>query len=113
MPRFCNASASRPFALGRAARLSLLVMCWSYILSARLLELQGRNVVCTRHSLPVEAKIMRAKPGVVVLNLGASASPKLIRWLCAIRISNLQPCRRSEATRGRRAGGDWNEGATS
>ncbi|KAJ2991221.1 hypothetical protein NUW58_g2594 [Xylaria curta] len=43
--------------------LSILVLLWSYILSARLLELQGRRAV---------------------LHLPASASLALVRWLCAL-----------------------------
>lgn len=88
-PIECRVSA-RPSPPGHAPwapqrGLSLLTMCWSYILSVRLLELQGRKVVYTRHSLlPIKAKIPRAKPGVVVLNLGAYASHRLMRWLCAI-----------------------------
>jgi hypothetical protein len=66
--------------------LSLLTMCWSYILSARLLELQGKKVVYSPSSLlPITAKPSRLKTCDVVLDLlGASPSRKLVRWLCAI-----------------------------
>ena len=66
--------------------LAVLTMCWSYILSIRLLELQGRRPVYSRDSslLPVSAKAFRAMPGKVPLYLGASASRQLVRWLCAV-----------------------------
>ncbi|EEU47265.1 uncharacterized protein NECHADRAFT_77536 [Fusarium vanettenii 77-13-4] len=48
--------------------LGVLVMCWSYILSVRLLEMQGRP---------------RQRGSAVDLDL-EGASPSLIRWLCAI-----------------------------
>ncbi|KAK4113739.1 hypothetical protein N656DRAFT_788667 [Canariomyces notabilis] len=66
--------------------LSLLTMCWSYILSARLLELQGKKVVYPPSSLlPITVKPSRPKTCDVVLDLlGASPSRKLVRWLCAI-----------------------------
>ncbi|KAL2176555.1 uncharacterized protein P884DRAFT_260573 [Thermothelomyces heterothallicus CBS 202.75] len=65
--------------------LSFLTMCWSYILSVRILELQGSKPVYSRFSLlPVSAKTFRATAGEVVLNLGASASRRLVRWLCAV-----------------------------
>ncbi|KAK3936439.1 hypothetical protein QBC46DRAFT_419368 [Diplogelasinospora grovesii] len=77
-------SGSRPWTGQRA--LSLLTMCWSYILSVRLLELQGRNVVYSPHSLlPTTANAFRPKPCDVVVDFsGASPSRKLVRWLCAI-----------------------------
>lgn len=65
--------------------LSFLTMCWSYILSVRILELQGSKPVYSRFSLlPVSAKTFRPTAGEVVLNLGASASRRLVRWLCAV-----------------------------
>lgn len=63
--------------------LLILTLCWSYILSVRLLELQGRQVRFSRHHLqPTLNK--HSGPGELVLNLPASTSPGLIRWLCAV-----------------------------
>ena len=65
--------------------LSILTMCWSYILSVRLLELQRRKPVYSQHCLlPVTAKAFKPSAGEMLLDLGASASPKLLKWLCAI-----------------------------
>ncbi|KAJ3467522.1 hypothetical protein MRS44_005086 [Fusarium solani] len=66
----CPDTASRALGIGSETTNSLgvLVMCWSYILSVRLLEMQGRP---------------RQRGNVVDLDLeGASSS--LVRWLCAI-----------------------------
>lgn len=64
--------------------LSILTMCWSYILSVRLLELQRRTPMYSQHFLqPVSAKSFTPSSGEILLDLGASASPKLVRWLCA------------------------------
>ena len=64
--------------------LSILTMCWSYILSARLLELQGTKAVYSQHYLlPVTAKAFKAVAGEIPLELG-SASQRLVRWLYAI-----------------------------
>lgn len=62
-------------------------MCWSYILSTRLLELQGRKPIYSPHSLLSLAAdtFSVAMPGTTaMLDLGASTSPGLVRWLCAI-----------------------------
>ncbi len=73
----------QPWAAQRG--LSFLTLCWSYIFSARLLEMQRRRVLYSQHSLqPQTNKTFRAKQGDVVVNLGASASHALVRWLCAI-----------------------------
>ncbi|KAL2020761.1 hypothetical protein VTK56DRAFT_7959 [Thermocarpiscus australiensis] len=73
----------RPSAAERS--LALLTLCWSYIFSVRFLELQGRKVLYSLHSLqPKMAKTFRAKQDDVVLDLRASASLTLVRWLCAI-----------------------------
>ncbi|KAF9771747.1 hypothetical protein IL306_010603 [Fusarium sp. DS 682] len=62
--------------------LAVLVMCWSYILSARLLEMQCREIRYTEDRLwPL---VLRGqKETTIDINL-KSASPALIRWLCAI-----------------------------
>ncbi|KAI1422461.1 hypothetical protein F5Y12DRAFT_618008 [Xylaria sp. FL1777] len=65
--------------------LAILVLCWSYILSARLLELQDRRIKYSRNYLQPKADIdIRPSPGQVVLHLPAAASPRLVRWLCAL-----------------------------
>ena len=65
--------------------LPVLTMCWSYIFSVRLLELQGRRPLYSSYSLlPVLAKVFKATPGKTALHLSASASRPLVRWLCAI-----------------------------
>jgi hypothetical protein len=66
--------------------LSILTMCWSYILSVRFLELQRRKPSYSQHLLlpvPVTTKGFKPSAGECLLDLGASASPKLVRWLCA------------------------------
>jgi hypothetical protein len=63
-----------------ANSLSVLTLCWSYILSVRLLEMQGRQVKYTPHRLQTETgKCSRA--GTIRLS---GASPALLRWLCAV-----------------------------
>ncbi|KAI0430730.1 hypothetical protein F5Y09DRAFT_220431 [Xylaria sp. FL1042] len=80
-------SDGRPF--GSPDGLSLLMLCWSYIISVRFLELQGIRVRYSHHYLlPKIAKTFHAQQGDVVLSLGASASPALLRWLCAILAPN-------------------------
>ncbi|GAB1312317.1 hypothetical protein MFIFM68171_02527 [Madurella fahalii] len=60
--------------------LSILTLCWSYILSVRLLELQRRKPIYSQHCLlPVTAKAFKPSSGEVLLDLSASASPKLVR----------------------------------
>jgi len=63
-----------------ADSIAVLTLCWSYILSVRLLEMQGQQVKYTLHRLwpqPGESD----KPGLVRLD---GASPALVRWLCAV-----------------------------
>lgn len=62
--------------------LAVLVMCWSYILSVRLLELQRRDIQYTMDRLWPDTP-QRQGGNAVDIDL-ESASPKLIRWLCAI-----------------------------
>lgn len=78
----CPQAAS--FLLGNSAKttnsLAVLTMCWSYILSVRLLEMQGRAVQYTMHRLwPQSDK--RCEQSMIDLE---GASPSLIRWLCAV-----------------------------
>ncbi|KJZ70798.1 hypothetical protein HIM_09811 [Hirsutella minnesotensis 3608] len=60
--------------------ISVLTLCWSYILSARFLEMQGRRVRYTTHQLQLQKE---AEPERSTLYLDG-ASPELVRWLCAI-----------------------------
>lgn len=65
--------------------LLLLTLCWSYIFSVRLWELQGRRVLYTPHALrPRLNRNIPNSPGTTSIHLGASSSPALARWLCAI-----------------------------
>ncbi|KAF5963515.1 hypothetical protein FBULB1_13341 [Fusarium bulbicola] len=62
--------------------LTVLVMCWSYILSARLLEMQRHKIRYTEYRLqPVVPN--GQKDAAVDINL-KGASGALTRWLCAI-----------------------------
>lgn len=64
--------------------LALLTICWSYILSVRLLELQGRKVWYTRNRLwPQE---IRGHEKAAVHLDGASSA--LVRWLSGILCSD-------------------------
>ncbi|KAI1268120.1 hypothetical protein F5Y18DRAFT_279046 [Xylariaceae sp. FL1019] len=64
--------------------LTILTLCWSYILSVRLLELQRRQVRFTKHRLQPRRTRRRCAPGDVTVDLSAPASPGLVRWLCAV-----------------------------
>ncbi|KAG8667918.1 hypothetical protein FPOAC1_012759 [Fusarium poae] len=62
--------------------LAVLVMCWSYILSVRLFEMQGFGVRYTDHRLwPILPQDQEETTADINLK---GASPGLIRWLCAI-----------------------------
>lgn len=60
----------------------VLVMCWSYILSVRFLEMQGRDVRYTQNRLWPKVREDQREAAVDIDLEGAS--PSLIRWLCAI-----------------------------
>ncbi|POR30955.1 Uncharacterized protein TPAR_08840 [Tolypocladium paradoxum] len=63
--------------------LAVLTMCWSYILSVRFLEMQGREVRYSTHRLwPWPGEDPRRH--MIYLD---GASPALVRWLCAILCS--------------------------
>lgn len=65
--------------------LGILTLCWSYILSMKVLELQNRKAKYSRTYLqPRLASTYRASPGDCVLDLSAPASYELLRWLCAV-----------------------------
>ncbi|RSL52371.1 hypothetical protein CEP54_010943 [Fusarium duplospermum] len=57
--------------------LAVLTMCWSYILSVRILEMQGREVCYSSHHLSPQ----QHETPMIDLD---GASPALVRWLCAI-----------------------------
>ncbi|KAI1822713.1 hypothetical protein F4861DRAFT_378629 [Xylaria intraflava] len=77
-----GASSTGPDTTPKA--LSILTLCWSYILSVRLLELQGRPVHFSGHRLQPTLNQYQCGPEKVLLELPASASPGLVRWLCAV-----------------------------
>ncbi|KAI1760618.1 hypothetical protein GGR53DRAFT_509024 [Hypoxylon sp. FL1150] len=64
----------------QAAGISLLVLCWSYIFSARLLELQNRKIRYTQ-SFRTTVSTTTATGSVIDLR---NASPRLVRWLSAV-----------------------------
>ncbi|KAI1319112.1 hypothetical protein F5Y16DRAFT_391198 [Xylariaceae sp. FL0255] len=64
--------------------LSVLVLCWSYILSARLLELQGRRVHFSEHHLQPTITPNPGRSQELTVHLPPSTSPGLVRWLCAV-----------------------------
>ncbi|KAG5976925.1 hypothetical protein E4U55_007159 [Claviceps digitariae] len=66
---------------------AVLTMCWAYILSVRLIEMQQRQVVYTKHRLwpSSESSDCAAGPSVCV----DGASPALVRWLSAILCPNV------------------------
>jgi hypothetical protein len=64
--------------------LPVFTLCWSYILSAKLLELQNRHLQYSTLYLRPRPQVAEAKPSEVVLHLGTSPSPRLVRWLCAL-----------------------------
>ncbi|KAF4979446.1 hypothetical protein FDECE_18054 [Fusarium decemcellulare] len=80
----CLDAASCALGVGSetTSSLAILVMCWSYILSVRLLEMQGRQVRYNMDRLWPDTP-QRQSGHVVDLDL-EGASPSLIRWLCAI-----------------------------
>lgn len=71
--------------------LFILTLCWSYILSIRLWELQGKIVTYTRHVLRTEPRENLQKhdesSNSVKIDLGRPASRQLVAWLCAILAS--------------------------
>ena len=64
--------------------LAILTICWSYILSVRLLELQGRKVWYTRNHIRLRNTQGR-DTAAICLN---GASPALVRWLSGILCSD-------------------------
>ncbi|KAJ4322370.1 hypothetical protein N0V84_004841 [Fusarium piperis] len=82
----CNGNTSTAPEDGPYPRgLLLLTLCWSYIFSVRLWELQGRQVLYSPFALrPQSNRNVRNRPGIVSIDLGAHASQGLVRWLCAL-----------------------------
>ncbi|KAH9909258.1 hypothetical protein F4778DRAFT_716006 [Xylariomycetidae sp. FL2044] len=65
--------------------LLLLTLCWSYILSVRFWELQGKTAIYTENVLqPNVTTGSRASRNNIQLNLKAPVSQGLVKWLCAI-----------------------------
>ncbi|KAL4721957.1 hypothetical protein ACLX1H_011150 [Fusarium chlamydosporum] len=66
--------------------LAILTMCWSYILSTRLLQLQNRKIhftgSCIR-PIPICA-VGELYQNDVLVHLPAGSSSQLVQWLCAI-----------------------------
>ena len=65
--------------------LLLLTLCWSYILSVRFWELQGKTLCYSPHVLsPKATNPLCARQGDINLHLGEFASHDLVKWLCAV-----------------------------
>ncbi|KAF5026210.1 hypothetical protein F66182_1707 [Fusarium sp. NRRL 66182] len=66
--------------------LAILTMCWSYIFSARLLQLQDRKIHFTNSSLrPVPINTVgNLASNEILVHLPTEASLRLVHWLCAI-----------------------------
>ncbi|RGP71111.1 hypothetical protein FLONG3_7239 [Fusarium longipes] len=66
--------------------LAVLILCWSYIISSRLLELQGRKCHFTDSCLrPIHScNIGNLLQNDALVHLPAVASRRLVQWLCAI-----------------------------
>ncbi|KAH6988778.1 hypothetical protein BKA56DRAFT_574578 [Ilyonectria sp. MPI-CAGE-AT-0026] len=68
--------------------LLLLTLCWSYILSVRLWELQGKTATYTMQALqPRTTKVSHTRQDEINLDMRAPASRDLVRWLSAILAS--------------------------
>ncbi|KAF7562526.1 hypothetical protein G7046_g1598 [Stylonectria norvegica] len=66
--------------------LAIITMCWSYIFSTRLLQLQERKASYTsNHLRPIPLSCVGdVESSEIHIHLGKSVSPRLIHWLCAI-----------------------------
>ncbi|PWI65112.1 hypothetical protein PCL_07411 [Purpureocillium lilacinum] len=64
--------------------LAILTICWSYILSVRLLELQGRKIWYTKNRIRLQEAQERDTAAVYL----DGASPSLVRWLSGILCSH-------------------------
>lgn len=63
-----------------ADSIAILTLCWSYILSVRFLELQGRKVHYSKHRLCPSASPAKSSRATIFIH---GASNALTRWLCA------------------------------
>ncbi|PSS10592.1 hypothetical protein M430DRAFT_176518 [Amorphotheca resinae ATCC 22711] len=64
--------------------LAILILCWSYILSVRLLEMQKRRIqYSSTISSPLFTEDVRPQSSEIVIHLG-HASKELVRWLRAV-----------------------------
>ncbi|PVH69800.1 hypothetical protein DL98DRAFT_163041 [Cadophora sp. DSE1049] len=63
--------------------LAILTLCWSYIFSVRLLEMQYRRIYYSTTMSPILTCSSGLQERDVILSLGQS-SRKLVRWLCAV-----------------------------
>jgi hypothetical protein len=64
--------------------LALCTICWSYIISARLLEMRKKpRKFCSTTLIPVLAKDLNSQPNDIVIDL-SRASAGLVRWLCTL-----------------------------
>jgi hypothetical protein len=64
--------------------LAILILCWSYILSARLLEMQKRRIQYSLTILsPLFTDNVRPQSSDITIHLGR-ASKELVRWLRAV-----------------------------
>ena len=93
-PLACRFSCSTGRVASNTPRgLGILTLCWSYILSMRLLELQKRKPTYSKACLkPIASATYVPSPRDVVLDLSAPASPQLVRWLCAVLSPGLGWC---------------------
>ncbi|KAM0195077.1 hypothetical protein ACHAPI_006623 [Fusarium lateritium] len=66
--------------------LAILTLCWSYILSTRLLQLQKRKIHFTDSCLrPVPINTVgNLTPNQILVHLPTGTSLRLVHWLCAI-----------------------------
>lgn len=79
-PIRCKLSAQHDSASEIPRGFAILVLLWAYILSARLLERRGRRIRYSCHRLQPQAVDSRR----ISLDLSRPASPKLVRWICAV-----------------------------
>ncbi|KAJ4259683.1 hypothetical protein NW762_007614 [Fusarium torreyae] len=66
--------------------LAVLTMCWSYIFSTRLLQLQERKIHFTDsclHPVPINT-VGNLAQNEILVHLPTEASLRLVHWLCAI-----------------------------
>jgi hypothetical protein len=83
-PDFCHYTSSEQPSENAPNGLAILILCWSYILSARLLEMQNRSIRYSPTTLsPLFTKESKVRSGDIVVDLGHT-SKQLVRWLCAV-----------------------------